>query len=371
MAQGSGLEGVVAAETEIGHVDGEKGLLIYRGHWAKDLAVRHTFEEAAHLLWHGRLPDDGELNEFKKKLVAARTLTPELRRLLDAMPKRAPLMNVLEAAVAALAEEEPAGPPSVDAAIRIAGMLPVAIAYRHRQANGLPWVEEAREEGHVAHYLHLLFGRPAEPAAVRAMNAYMILTMEHGLNASTFASRVVTSTGSDLHSAVAAAIGAMKGPLHGGAPSGVLELLEKIGSKERAEPCLRELLGRGERLMGFGHRVYKTRDPRAEALREVSAALAGDDPWLDLARHAEEVAVRLLEEFKPGRKLYANVEFYAAAVMRAVRMPAELFTPTFTAARAVGWTAHAIEQAANNRIIRPQSVYTGPWPASSGEAPVR
>lgn len=365
MAKSSGLEGVVAAETEIGHVGGDKGELIYRGHWAKDLALRHSFEEAAYLLWHGELPDAGRLAEFRDELARCRTLTPELQRVLDAIPPRVPLMNVLEAAVAAMAEEDAEGRPTVRQAVRIAGMLPVAIAYRRHLAEGTPWPDEAQEKDHVAHYLHLLFGRPAEPAHIRAMSAYMILTMEHGLNASTFAARVVASTESDLHSAVAAAIGAMKGPLHGGAPSGVIRLLEDIGSKERAEAHMRGLLERGEKLMGFGHRIYKTRDPRAEALREVADGLAGEDPWLDLARHTERTAVRLLEEFKPGRRLYANVEFYAAALMRAVRMPAELFTPTFTAARAVGWTAHVLEQSRHNRIIRPQSVYSGPWPGES------
>ena len=364
MAKVTGLEGVVAAETDIGLVDGERGRLVYRGYSARELAVRHGFEEAAHLLWYGSLPDPGQLQAFRAKLAAARTLTPRLRRLLDAIPERTPLMNVLEAAVAATAGEDAAWPPTAEQAIRLTGLIPVVIAYRHHQTNGTSWPEDAREPDHAAHYLHLLFGRTPQPAHVRALNAYMVLAMEHGLNASTFAARVVASTESDLHSAVAAAIGAMKGPLHGGAPAGVVRQLEEIGSGERAEAALRAMLERGERLMGFGHRIYKTLDPRAEALRAVAAELAGDDPWLDLARHVEQVAVRLLAEYKPGRRLHTNVEFYAAAVMRAVRMPAELFTPTFTAARVAGWTAHVLEQAGHNRIFRPQSVYTGPQPAN-------
>jgi citrate synthase len=362
MAKVTGLEGVVAAETDIGLVDGLQGRLVYRGYAARELAIRHSFEEAAYLLWHGTLPDREQLQIFREKLAASRTLTPELRRLLDAMPQNAPLMNVLEAAVSALADDTTAWPPATEQAIRLTGLVPVVIAYRHHRTNGTAWPEDAQEKDHVAHYLHLLSGRPAQPARIRALSAYMILAMEHGLNASTFAARVVASTESDLHSAVAAAIGAMKGPLHGGAPSGVIRLLEDIGVKERAESTLRAKLERGERLMGFGHRIYKTLDPRAEALRTVAAELAGDDPWLDLARHAESVAVRLLEQYKPGRKLHTNVEFYAAAVMRAVQMPPELFTPTFTAARVVGWTAHVLEQAGHNRIFRPQSVYTGPMP---------
>ncbi|WP_409346350.1 citrate synthase [Paenibacillus sp. MBLB4367] len=365
-AKVTGLEGIVAADTEIGYVNGAEGKLVYRGYRAKDLAVRCSFEEAAHLLWYGELPDESALQKLKKQLEGHRRLTPELKGLLDAMPKETPIMNVLMAAVASLSESGSAWPPTAEQAIRLTALLPVVIAYRYRQENGLPWLEPDGESGHVDYYLRLLFGRRPSEAHVRAMNAYMILAMEHGLNASTFAARVVSSTESDLYSAVSAAIGAMKGPLHGGAPSGVIKLLEDIGEKERAESHMREVLEKGERLMGFGHRIYKALDPRAEALRDVTAALSGGDPWLDLARHAEQTAVRLLAEYKPERKLHTNVEFYAAAVMRAVEMPPQLFTPTFTAARVVGWTAHVLEQSRVNRIFRPQSVYVGPMPDEEG-----
>lgn len=376
----SGLEGIVAAETKIGHVDGENGRLIYRGRWARDLALHHSFEEAAYLLWYGEMPDTSNLKLFRERLIHYRKLTPELKQLLAAMPQGTPLMNVIMAVLSALSG--PSGssgssdsscsadssgslthwPPTVEQAVHITAIVPVIIAYRYRQLRGLPYVEAADESGHPAYYLHALFGSPASEAVVRALNAYMILAMEHGLNASTFAARVVASTESDLYSAAAAAVGAMKGPLHGGAPSEVFTLLEEIGTKENAEPVLREMLARGEKIMGFGHRVYKTVDPRAEALREVTSSLAADDPWLDLAVATEQTAIRLLAEYKPGRRLYTNVEFYAAAVMRAVQMPAELFTPTFTAARMVGWTAHVLEQSGNNRIFRPQSLYTGSMP---------
>ncbi|MGF7032350.1 citrate synthase [Paenibacillus mucilaginosus] len=360
-----GLEGIIAAETQISLVNGTKGHLVYRGHWAKDLAVRYTFEEAAYLLWHGTLPTPLQLAEFKNELARGRRLTPELRSLLEAIPPHTPLMNTLQAAVTALAGNAPAWPPALEQAVQLTALLPTLIAYRRHQLSGTPLSEGAdTEEDHAAYYLHLLSGHPASEAQVRALNAYMVLAMEHGLNASTFAARVVASTESDLYSAAGAAIGAMKGPLHGGAPSRVIRLLDSIGTADRAEPVLRAMLERGERLMGFGHRVYKTRDPRAEALREVCAGLAGGDPWLDLARDTEETAIRLLAEYKPGRALYTNVEFYAAAVMRAVSMPTELFTPTFTAARIVGWTAHVLEQAQHNRIYRPQSLYTGNMPAS-------
>lgn len=183
------------------------------------------------------------------------------------------------------------------------------------------------------------------------------------MNASTFAGRVVLSTQAGLFAAVSAAIGAMMGPLHGGAPSEVIAMLEEIGTADRAEPWMRGVLEQGGRLMGFGHRIYKTKDPRAEALRTVTSRLTGGDPAFELALHVERIAIRLLEEYKPGRRLYTNVEFYAAAIMKAIQLPTELFTPTFTIARSVGWTAHMLEQASHNRIFRPQSEYTGPMPS--------
>jgi citrate synthase len=349
----------------MGYVNGIDGELVYRGFRARELAVNYSFEEAAYLLWQGYLPDENQLAEFKNRLAEQRRLTPELKGLLDSMPCQTPLMSVAMSAIAAYSDVESAfaWPPAIEQAIQITALLPIIISYRYHQTNGSEWPTQNNETDHAANYLYSLFGRPASPAHIRAMNAYMILAMEHGLNASTFAARVVSSTESDLYSAVAAAIGAMKGPLHGGAPSGVIELLEDIGSKEQAEAVMREILDRGGRLMGFGHRVYKTQDPRAEALREVTGALAGDDPWLDLAQYVEQTAIRLLAEYKPGRRLFTNVEFYAAAVMRAVQMPPVLFTPTFTVARVVGWTAHVLEQSQNNRIFRPESKYIGPMPS--------
>ncbi|GGD74856.1 citrate/2-methylcitrate synthase [Paenibacillus nasutitermitis] len=362
----TGLEGVIAADTFLSYVNGSEGKLVYRGHWAKELALHHSFEEAAWLLWKGRLPDASELKACREQLAEGRRLTPALKTLLDAIPSQVPLMSAVMSAVAASnpGEESSAWPPRFHEAIRITAMLPTIIAYRYHQISGTHWPVQADEQQeHAAYYLHALFGHPASEAHTRVLNAYMILAMEHGLNASTFAARVVSSTESDMYSAVGAAMGAMKGPLHGGAPSGVITLLEKIGSKEQAEPVMREMLENGERLMGFGHRIYKTRDPRAEALREVTQALAGEDKWFDLAIHTEQAAIRLLAEYKPGRQLFTNVEFYAAALMRSVHMPIMLFTPTFTAARVVGWTAHILEQSENNRIFRPQSNYLGSLPS--------
>lgn len=357
-----GLEGVIAANTGISLVDGENGRLVYRGCSAKELAARYSFEEAAYLLWYGSLPDNRQLARLKETLKTHRPLPADTRRLIESLPAELDVMSALRTAISGMSGGFQAWPPAADDGVRLTAVVPTIIAAVYRRRQGLPSISPEADLDTVANYLYMISGESPTSSQAAAMSAYWILTMEHGLNASTFAARVVTSTGSDLVSAVCAAIGAMKGPLHGGAPSEVLSMLDDIGAKSNAEPWLRERLERGERLMGFGHRVYKTRDPRAEALRTVTASLTHDDPWLDLAVHVEDTAIRLLEQYKPGRRLYTNVEFFAAAVMRSVSMPAELFTPTFTASRMVGWTAHVAEQAANNRIFRPQSTYTGALP---------
>jgi len=372
MANVTGLEGVVAADTDISLVDGENGRLVYRGYGAKELAVAKRFEEVAFLLWNGRLPERDELEQAEKRMATHRELPEPIARILDALPPAAPVMSALQIAIAALgALEGDQWPPTAARAERLTAIVPTIIAYWARKAKGLPAVQPDPRLGHAANYLYMLTGRRPEEAHVQALNAYLILCMEHGLNASTFAGRVILSTQSDMSSAVCGAVGAMKGPLHGGAPSEVVAMLEAIGTKERAEPWMRSVLERGGRLMGFGHRIYKTKDPRAEALREVTLRLTGRDPAFDLAVFVEQTAIRLLEEYKPGRRLYTNVEFYAAAILRAVRIPAELFTPTFTAGRMAGWTAHLLEQASVNRIFRPQSVYTGPMPLAEGGEPER
>lgn len=361
MAKVTGLDGIVAAETDIGHVDGENGHLIYRGYWAKELAVHYEYEEIAHLLWVGKLPDASEKQQFTARLASSRELPLTVRRLLDNIPREMPIMSVLQTAIAMLSGEF-SWPPTLEQAVSLTAVIPTIIAYSYRSQLGLTPIEPDNQLSHTANYLYMLTGKQPEPAHIKALNAYLILGMEHGMNASTFAARVVLSTQSDMASAVSAAVGAMKGPLHGGAPTEVIAMLDAIGSKEHAEAWIRQALERGDRLMGFGHRIYKTRDPRAEALRHVTEALSSNDPWFDLAIHVEKTAIALLEEYKPGRRLYTNVEFFAASIMRAIALPSELFTPTFTAARVVGWSAHLLEQAQVNRIFRPQSVYTGPMP---------
>ncbi len=363
MAKVTGLEGVVAGETDIGLVDGEKGHLVYRGYWAKELAVSRSYEEVAYLLWNGHLPDTDELEKLKQDMAGARIIPDYLRGMIDLLPPSVPMMLVLQSAVAALGEPVNATwPPTLPQALRLTSVLPTIIAYRYRKLNNLPVIEPLAELGHAANYLYMLKGQIPEEAHVRALSAYLILCMEHGMNASTFASRVVLSTESDMCAAVCGAIGAMKGPLHGGAPSEVIAMLEDIGTMDRAEPWIRAVLDNGGKIMGFGHRIYKTKDPRAEALMIATVEMNGKDPSFDLAIHVEHTAIRLLEEYKPGRRLFTNVEFYAAAILRALQLDPEIFTPTFTAGRIVGWTSHILEQAANNRIFRPQSVYTGPMP---------
>lgn len=363
----SGLAGVVAAATQIGLVDGERGRLVYRGYWAQELAVQYTFEHVAHLLWFGSLPSESELLGLREQMARFRPLPDHVKTIVDSLPADADMMSVLRTAISALAGSDFSWPPTPLQAIRLTAMVPTVIAYRHRRLNGLEPIAPRPDLSHTANYLYMLNGEEPSNAHVAALDAYLILTAEHGMNASTFAGRVTISTRSDLVSAVCSAIGAMRGPLHGGAPSEVDDTLAAIGTKENAEPFLRALLMRGERIMGFGHRVYKTRDPRAVALSQVARRVAGEDPWLDLATYVEDVAVRLLAEYKPGRNLYANVEFYAAAVLRAVGLPRTLYTPTFTVARMAGWTAHALEQATEDRIIRPESAYVGPIPESADE----
>ncbi|RDI43237.1 citrate synthase/methylcitrate synthase [Falsibacillus pallidus] len=357
-----GLKGIVAAQTAISYIDGNKGHLVYRGFDAKKIALEFSFEEAAYLLWYGQKPNQAQLADLADALKSHRTLPGYLMDIIDTLPQDMDLMGVIRTAVSALGDASFEWMPTTEQAIKLTGIIPSIIAYRKRKLANKPYVAPNEELNHVANYLYMLTGEMPLPAHISALETYMILTLEHGMNASTFSARVTISTESDMASAVTSAIGTMKGPLHGGAPSGVTQMLNDIKSEERAEKWLREKIENGERLMGFGHRVYKTTDPRAEALREKAMEVSGQDKWLDLALHVEKLAAKLLAEYKPGRNLYANVEFYAAAVMRAIDMDDALFTPTFTASRVVGWSAHVIEQAEHNTIFRPNSEYIGHLP---------
>jgi citrate synthase len=353
-----GLEGVVAATTTLSKVEGTAGRLIYRGYNIHDLARTTTFEEIAYLLWFGKLPTKVELVDLKVRLLEERTLPKVVLQVLSDLPPTTAPMDALRTAVSAWGAVTIEGKPTLDQAIALTARFPLFLAAFHRLRNGLEPLESHPELGYAANYLYLLGGQIPKEEHVKALDAYLILLADHGMNASTFTARVVASTESDIASAVVAAIGALKGPLHGGAPSKVQDMLQAIGTQERAEGWLRDALARGERLMGFGHRVYKTEDPRAEELREL--ARLADPQKFALARRVEELALALLEEQKPGRRLYTNVEYYSAVVLASVGLPGDLFTPTFAASRVAGWTAHILEQVANNRLIRPESEYTGP-----------
>lgn len=353
-----GLEGVVAAMTAVSKVEGTAGRLIYHGYNIHDLARTTAFEEVAYLLWFGHLPNRTELVDLKVRLLAERTLPTIAMQVLSALPPETEPMDALRTVVSAWGATSIKGKPDIDQAIALTSHFPIFLAAFHRMRNGLQPLDPHPELGYAANYLYMLTGQMPKEEHVQALNSYLVLLADHGMNASTFTARIVASTGSDMASAVVAAIGALKGPLHGGAPSKVLEMLQAIGTQDRAESWLKDALARGERLMGFGHRVYKTEDPRAEELRELSRL--ADPQEFELARRVEELALALLEEQKPGHRLYTNVEFYSAVLLASVGLPADLFTPTFAASRIVGWTAHILEQTANNRLIRPESEYTGP-----------
>ncbi|WP_409303872.1 citrate synthase/methylcitrate synthase [Peribacillus sp. SCS-155] len=359
-----GLKGVVAAETELSYIDGEKGILIYRGYEANKLATSRSFEEVAYLIWYGKLPSDVELASLKTKMASARILPGYIKTIIDVLPPQMGMMEAVRTAVSALGTHKFGWKPEVEQGIELTSQIASIIAYWHRKTNHLKPVEPDSTLSHVENYLYMLKGERPTPASLKALEAYMILTLEHGMNASTFSARVIASTESDMVSAITGAIGAMKGPLHGGAPTGIISMLDEIKTEDRAQEWLRNKLDRNERIMGFGHRVYKARDPRAQALSEIANTVNTDDHWLRLASFVEKQAIKLLEEYKPGRRLYTNVEFYAAAVMKAIDMEPELFTPTFTASRVVGWSAHVVEQSEDNTIYRPESSYSGLLPAN-------
>lgn len=363
-----GLEGIIAAATSIAEVDGERGRLTLRGYDITELAGRVDFEEVAFLLWHGRLPNRAEYDSLRQEMAAARDLpAPVLNALREIAPLGEPMHLLQTGASMLFAGDTDVDSLSVESARRRAARLlaqvPAIVAHSWRLRNGLDPIAPKPEHGLAQSFLYILEGREPSPPRVAGLNSYLVAVSEHGLNASTFTARVVISTDSDLVSALSAAIGALKGPKHGGVPGPVLKMLEAIGTPENAESWIRNELSKGRRIMGFGHRIYKVRDPRAAILSDAADRYAdstGDRELLRLARAVEETTVRILAEVKPGRDLYANVELYAALILHAVDIPSALFTPCFAIGRTSGWTAHMIEQLEDNRLIRPSSVYVGP-----------
>ncbi|MGH9151704.1 MAG: citrate/2-methylcitrate synthase [Acidimicrobiales bacterium] len=365
-----GLEGVVVAETAVGDVRGQEGFYHYRQFDAVELAERRSLEDVWYLLFHGELPDAGQreafLDEVRPLFAIPEAVGPLLADLARVSRSPGPL-DALRTAMSAVSQALDLRP-SMDLtaderradALRICAVTPTLIMALHRLRHGHEPLEPRPDLGYSANYLYLLTGEVPDPGHARAVEQYQISTIDHGFNASTFTARVVMSTGADLGSATVAAIGALSGPLHGGAPSRALDMLDAIGTPDRAEEWIRGAVGRGERIMGFGHRVYKTDDPRSLMLRRVAERLGGD--MAAFAVQVEQTVVDVLAELKPGRHLYANVEFYAGVVMDRCGLPRELFTPTFASSRVIGWCANMLEQAADNRIIRPSARYVGPPP---------
>ncbi len=348
-----GLEGVIAGETALSKVDGANGRLIYRGYRIGDLVDRGTYPSVANLLWTG---DWIPSHRLPTTPVPDAVLTT-----LRALPRDAKPMDALRTAVSAWgATQKLPWPPTVEQARALTAFSPSALAAFARIREGKEPIDPDPSLDLAEGFLYQLKGERPDAGTTRALDAYFIVGAEHGFNASTFTARVITSTMSDIASAVAGAIGTMKGPLHGGAPSEVVDQLAKMGSVEHAEEWLRGALDRGERLMGFGHRVYRAYDPRAAALRKVAEGMEHKPDWLELAIQVEDMALKLLAERHPDRALKTNVEFYAAPVLLGVGLTPDLFPAAFSLARHAGWTAHVIEQAASNRLIRPDVRYVGP-----------
>lgn len=361
-----GLTNVVAAETALGDVRGHEGFYHYRQYSAVELAQDRTFEEAWYLLLFGELPTRRQLAAFRVRVASARDIPESVEGMLPAIAELgADALAGLRIALGAVAAADRIRPlydtrpdTRIDDAIRAAAITPVLLAALHRIGRGLGPLRPRAELGHVANYLYLLSGEVPDARAEHAISAYMTAAIDHGFNASTFTARVIASTGADLGSAVVGALGALSGPLHGGAPSRALDTLDAIGSPDRIDGWVTDAVLSGDRIMGFGHPVYRTEDPRSRMLRTIAQGFGDDRVAFAIA--VESRVLELLAELKPGRELHTNVEFYAAVVMELCGIPRDLFTPTFATARVVGWSAHVLEQAADAKIVRPSSRYIGP-----------
>jgi citrate synthase len=356
-----GLEGVVAAETRLCDLDGKHGRLAYAGYDIEDLARRATFEEVCHLLWWGELPTAARLDKTTLALIAARAIPRELIQAFGLMPKDTDPMRVLQAAVAMLGTRDPDATANSRAAnlrkaVRLTSQLATAICAHHRVRSGQEPVAPAPDLSHAANTLYMLTGRRPTAVVAKAFDASLTLYAEHELNASTFTTRVIVSTQSDMHSAVAGGVGALKGPLHGGAGEAVMRTLMEIGEVKNVDAFTRKALAEKRRLMGFGHRVYTAGDPRAAILRgmaEEACRQSGQFKWY-------EMAVKLHERVHAAKTLIPNVDFYSAPLFYSLGIPVDLFTPVIAAARIAGWTANIVEQHDDNRLIRPRGDYVGP-----------
>ncbi|MEU6220330.1 citrate synthase/methylcitrate synthase [Streptomyces sp. NPDC047022] len=365
-----GLAGVVVTHTELGDVRGLEGFYHYRQYSAVELAQTRGFEDVWHLMINGGLPDAAQRSAFTARTARLRWLPDEVRAVLPAIARasgRSGPLSGLRTALSLLGAREGFLPVyDIDAdrrrddTIAATAAVPTLVTALHRLARGLEPVEPREDLSYAANYLYMLTGAEPDDARARAVEQYLISTIDHGFNASTFSARVITSTGADVASALAGAIGALSGPLHGGAPSRALDTLDAIGTPDRIDTWIRERVLAGERIMGFGHPVYRTEDPRSRMLRGVAQRFGG--PLVDFAIEVERRVEAILAELKPGRELHTNVEFYAGVVMELCGIPREMFTPTFAAGRVVGWSANILEQAQDPKIIRPAARYVGPTP---------
>lgn len=356
-----GLEGVVAAESDLCDVDGVGGRLAYRGYDIADLAGEASYEEVLHLLWHGELPALPQLEALQGELVTARALPEALLSAYHLLPKEVDPMRALQLSVAMLGMIDPDGgdnsrPANRRKAARLTAQLATAVSAHHRVRSGKAPVRPAEDLAHAANFLYMLTGERPSEVASRALDASLVLYAEHELNASTFTARVVASTLSDMHSAVAGGIGALRGPLHGGAGEAVMRTLQEIGRPEEVGPLVERSLVARRRLMGFGHRVYRAGDPRAAILRGLAAeACRASDQGIWY-----EMAVRLHERVQAAKGLLPNVDFYSAPLFYALGIPVDLFTSVIAASRIAGWSSHVLEQHEDNRLIRPRALYRGP-----------
>src|SRR6185437_326404 len=365
----AGLEGVVVAHTQIGDVRGLEGFYHYRQYDAVELNRRRSLEDVWHLFFRGHLPDAAERARFAGEISDHRVLPGALIPFLRTLATTDPFdpLTALRTAISFAAERSgfrswlDISPEQLyDNAMQLSAQTPVLLAALHRLHRGQEPVAPDPELSAAGNYLFMLSGQRPDPQHVWALERYLISTIDHGFNSSTFTARVIASTGADLGAAVTGAIGALSGPLHGGDPSRVLDMLDDIGRPELAEAWVREAVGRGDKIMGFGHRVYKGKDPRSALLREVATTVGGSTAEFAVA--VEDTIVRVLAEAKPGRALNANVEFYAGVVMDACGIPRDMLTPTFASSRVIGWCTHVLEQVAGNRLIRPSARYDGEAP---------
>lgn len=362
----TGLEGVVAAPSSICYIDGQQGILSYRGYDIRDLAEHATYEEAAHLLLMGELPDRDELDAFRGELARRRAVPGEVFDVLGRLPREAEPMELLRTGVSVLAMYDPLSgqtthEAALEQALNLVAQVPTLVAGIDRIRRGESPLPADPSPSVARSFLAMLKGHQPTDLETQTMDVALTLHADHEFNASTFAARVTAATLSDVYSAVTAAIGALKGPLHGGANQRVMEMLLEIGDVEKAETWVREKLSRKEKIMGIGHRVYKTYDPRARFLKELSRRLAeesGEDRWYRISEVIERVVLEELGE----KALYPNVDFFSGTCYHVMGIAADLFTPIFAMSRISGWTAHVLEQYGNNRLIRPRAEYVGPAP---------